>query len=161
MSKLASYGAMNDAMGLVKVIVVSHPKKAGRAEIVIKFPKDGAGRLRAWCADFFTVPSAGVQYASAGGYGYDKQTACLSNFTIDGHKVGNHCDTDAISSKFLKAYRKHHAAADAVRLANVERACKSAGYYFSNWGADGWGSCYKLSGLGYLRALGYQVVSIG
>lgn len=161
MSKLANFDAMHQATGNVRVIVITHPRKAGsRAEIVVKFPKDGAGRLQAWCADYFGLRGCdGVQYGSAGGYGYDKQTAALSNFTIDGHALADHCGQDATSARLVKQYGK--AGDDDARRKVADRARK-LGYSFANWrDGKGWTSCYREPGLDYLRALGYNVVTVG
>jgi hypothetical protein len=145
-----------------RVIVITHPKKAGaHAEIIIKYPKDGAGRLRVSLRDCFG-DTCTFSTGYAGGYGYDKLTAALSSLAIDGHALTDHCGQDVTGAKLLKAHQKHYASGDQLRLENTERACKSAGYSFANWEQGrGWGSCYRLPGLDYLRAIGYSVLTIG
>lgn len=169
-----TFDAMNAGMANSRAIIITHPKKEGRAEIVIKFPRDGAGRVEAWCADFFPADGCrGVQYGRAGGYGYDKQTAAMSGFIIDGHEITDHCGQDAMSAKLLKAW---HRAKTPEGKKRVEDKARKSGYSFTNWNTearkpgysftnwdtgDGWQSCYKLSGLDHLKALGYSIYSIG
>lgn len=124
------------------------------AQIHIKFPSDGAGRMtgEVWSN---SEKDARFQKASAGGYGYDKQTALLSGLTIDGHKLSNHCGGD----------KKAHASGVWPKGAKCPK-----GYYFVNWKevkneagevvASGYSSCYRKSGLEYLTAIGYNVIQI-
>jgi len=124
------------------------------AQIHIKFPADGAGRMtgEVWSN---SEKDARFQKASAGGYGYDKQTALLSGLTIDGHKLTNHCGGDK------------KAPASGVWPKGSEAP---KGWYFINWKeiknaagevvASGYSSCYRRPGLEYLQAIGYNVVQV-
>lgn len=149
-----------------RVFVITHPKKSGHAEIIVKYPNDGAGRLRVSLRDCFG-DTCEFSSGYAGGYGYDKLTAAISGLVIDGHKLTDHCGEDATSKKLLNAYAKAETQEGKQKI--VERARK-AGYSFNNWsgtggycptGKEGYQSCYKLSGLDYLRALGYRVITVG
>ena len=142
-----------------RVYVITHPKKTGHAEIIVKFPKDGAGRLKVSLRDCFGE-TCEFSTGYAGGWGYDKETAAISGLVVDGHTITDHCAQDATSEKLLNAYAKVFG--DALRCENVERAAKSQGYSFTNWeSGKGWASCYKVSGLDYLRALGYRIITVG
>lgn len=160
------YDAHTDLMPLNKVIIITHPKKSGHAEIIVKYPKDGAGRLRVSLRDCFGDVCEFTS-AYAGGYGYDKLTSALSSLSIDGHKLTDHCATDNKVEKFLKAW---HSANGAEAKEAVYNRARKAGYYFTNWsntggycptGSEGWQSCYRSSGLDYLSAIGYNIMTIG
>jgi hypothetical protein len=161
------YDIHADMIPLNKVIVITHPKKSGHAEIIVKYPKDGAGRLRVSLRDCFG-DSCEFSNGSAGGYGYDKLTSAIVSLgVIDGHKLTDPCSTDDKSEKFLEAW---HAAKDAAAKDAVKKRANKAGYGFANWssvggycptGRDGWQSCYRASGLDYLTAIGYKILTIG
>jgi len=167
-SKLATFDAMNDALSNNRVFIITHPKKQGRAQIVIKFPRDGAGKLQAWCADWFGSEGCnGVQYGYAGGYGYDKVTAAISGFVIDGKTLTDHACQDKTSEKLLKQYAASETDAEKDKIVNKAR---KQGYGFTNWsdvggycptGKKGYQSCYKEPGTDYLRQLGYSIITIG
>jgi hypothetical protein len=99
------------------------------------------------------------QSGSAGGYGYDKLTAALRGLEIDGHKLTNHCEVN----RKLKDGQLYPRDAKAPK-----------GFHFANWvssvwkGEDkkelpkdkqGYSDCYRESGLKYLEAIGYKVIS--
>ena len=86
------------------------------------------------------------QYASAGGGGYDKLTAALGGMWIDGHKLTDHCAVQKIPPKGSCVFPVGYTA--------------PKGYTLANWRSDkaGWGSCFRLSGLDYLKDRGYIVV---
>lgn len=151
------------AFSRVRAMLVTHPKKPGKyAKILCAYPKDGAGRLTVYIVDGFGDRFT-TQKGTAGGYGYDKLTAALSSMTVDGKSLSDHCGQDAQSEKFLKAYSKAVKFGCEARK-KVENKATKAGYTFANWGSgevyDGWQSCYRLPGLDYLRALGYQVIEV-
>lgn len=159
-----AYDIHADMMPLNKVIIITHPKKSGHAEIIVKYPKDGAGRLRVSIRDCFGDTCV-FSNSYAGGYGYDKIVASLSNLTIDGHKLTDHCGEDDTSKRLLKAWHK------AEDKRKAEDKARKLGYFFTNWsgiggyccptGQDGWQSCYRASGLDYLSAIGYKILTVG
>lgn len=150
------------------VTVVTHPRKKGHARILTAYPKDGAGRLTVYIVDGFGGRYT-TQKGTAGGYGYDKKTAALSGLTIDGHKITDYCGQDVTSARLLKAYGRAMLAGGEVKAQAVVERARKKGYSFANWtGAGGYQpnawtgyqSCYKMSGLDYLRALGYNVIEV-
>lgn len=159
----------NAAFSRVGVKLVTHLKKPGSyAKILVAYPKDGAGRLTVYIVDGFGDHFT-TQKSTAGGYGYDKLTAALSNMTIDGHSLSDHCGQDEHSKRLLKAYGKAMKAGDSAKGQAVIEKAKKAGYSFSNWTSEGgfkpndwegFQSCYRLPGLDYLRAIGYHVIDI-
>ena len=156
----------NAAFSRVGVKIVTHPKKSGHARILCAYPKDGAGRLTVYIVDGFGDRFT-TQKGTAVGCGYDKFTAALSNMTIDGHNLTDHCGQDETSEKLLKAYGKARLAGEDGQKV-VDKARK-LGYSFPNWTSGGgyqpnawtgYQSCYREPGLDYLRALGYQVIDV-
>lgn len=154
------------AFSRVRVMVVTHPKKTGNARILCAYPKDGAGRLTVYIVDAFGDRNF-TQKGTAGGYGYDKLTAAMSSMTIDGHSLSDHCGQDATSEKLLKAYGKERLAGTAGDK-TYDKARK-LGYNLTDWSTiggyqpnawDGYQSCYREPGLEYLRALGYNVLTV-
>jgi len=130
---------------------ITHPRKPeGFALVNVAYPADGAGRLTVFVVDAFG-PSRTCASGSANGYGYDKLTAALSGFSIDGVKLTDHCETDATAARMLKRAR---AGEPTAKLLNG----KGRAYQFANWTVEGPGSCYRKSGLDVLRALGYRVI---
>lgn len=138
----------------VASFTIIHPKKPGGYAVVnVAYPADGAGRLQVFVIDAFG-DSRTCTGGYASGYGYDKFTAALSGLTIDGRKLTDHCGQDDYSKALLK--RAKRLSYDECRA--LLSKGKARGYQFANWTSEGWGSCYKLSGLDYLRALGYVVI---
>ena len=134
---------------LARAYVITKGKRIV-AQIHILFPRDGAGTLRAECIQYVgdTDPNRPpYQSATAGGYGYDKEAAALSHFTVDGHKLANHCGET----------KKGHWPRDA----KVPK-----GWYLCNYVAatettpEGYSSLHKMEGVRYLRALGYTVTRV-
>lgn len=91
----------------------------------------------------------------AGGYGYDKLTAALAGLVVDGHKLSNHCGENRPG-----LYDGKTPAPKGWQYAN-----------WTSWEWDGSGNrvdlpsekqgytdCYRISGLEYLSAIGYQVI---
>lgn len=157
------------AFARASVTVIMHPKKVGHARVLTAFPKDGAGRLTVYVVDGFGPDGYTTQKSTAGGYGYDKKTAALSGLTIDGHEITNHCAQDATSARLLKAYGKAQLTGDTVKADQVYKRAGKMGYSFTNYTSvggyqpnawTGYQSCYKLPGLDYLRALGYNVLEV-
>lgn len=87
-----------------------------------------------------------TQTGTANGCGYDKETAALSRFVVDGHSLCDHCGEKletpegGFSSDFVAP----------------------RGYFLSNFDKDTgtYADCYKHPGLRYLKALGYNVIFI-
>ena len=159
----------NAAFSRVRAMLVIHPKKPGKyAKILCAYPKDGAGRLTVYIVDCFGDICT-TQKGVASGYGYDKKTAALSKMSIDGHTLSDHCGRDNKSEKFLKAYGKAIKSGEPIKAEQVIEKAKKAGYTFTNWTSSGgyqpndwkgYQSCYRLPGLDYLRAIGYQVLEV-
>lgn len=133
--------------------------------------------------------SAPMQHGSASGGGYDKFTAALSGLTIDGHVMSDHCGARLSPPKALgyfpadykprRGYRLEnygeydahgvrwtsYSAQDSARTQLGESAeWDAVGALAKQLRADanltrGYSSCYKESGLSYLEALGYSVIS--
>lgn len=86
-----------------------------------------------------------IHQRKACGFGYDKFTSALSGAIIEGHKITNHCE---------------------VRLPLPEAGYfpegfqAPPGYHLSNREERGWKSCYKISGLDYLKNFGYTVIHV-
>lgn len=75
MTKPAVYEHFDKAFAQVSAYLIT--EKAGGppiAKVAIKYPKDGAGRLWAYCHFFGETMTRGM----AGGYGYDKASAAVS-----------------------------------------------------------------------------------
>ena len=65
------------------------------ARIAWVYPRDGAGRISVAVTDWSGPHGEGLHYVSrAGGFGYDKRTACLAGCTVGGVELGDHCDRD-------------------------------------------------------------------
>ena len=151
------------------VKLVINPKKPGKyAKILASYPKDGAGRLTVYIVDGFG-DNFTTQKGTAGGYGYDKMTAALSSMKIDGHSLTDHCVNDATSKKLLQSYGKAALSGDSAGMDKVVAKARKLGYSFNNWTSsggykpnawEGYQSCYRLSGLNYLQALGYQIINV-
>lgn len=77
------------------VLVDGVPTIERIARIVLVWPRDGAGRLRACVTDWGKRNAHGepAQYvAHVTGWGYDKRSAVLSDCTVGGVELGDHCD---------------------------------------------------------------------
>lgn len=92
------------------------------------------------------------QSGRAGGYGYDKFAAALSGTIIDGHEISDHC------ARSIKPPKGHTLFPEGFK--------PPKGYRLANWRGSnesdkerGYMSCYRMSGLDYLRELGYQVIN--
>jgi hypothetical protein len=85
----------------------------------------------------------GPSIGKARGYGYDKRTAALAGLEIDGHKLTDHCGAqlDRPESGFFPHDFK-----------------APPGYSLANYTEQGYRSCYRESGLDYLKAIGYRVI---
>lgn len=154
--KTSAFQKMENAAPFKRVasFTITHPKKPGGYAVVnAAYPADGAGRLQLFVIDSFGDTRT-CQAGYASGYGYDKFAAALSGLTIDGHEMGDHCAQDATSKALLKKAQGLDYAAQRALLTKG----KARGYQFANWGTNGPGSCYKITGLDYLRALGYVVI---
>jgi hypothetical protein len=129
-----------------------------------------------------------MQHGTAGGYGYDKFTAALSGLTIDGHTMSDHCGGNVKPAKAPGYFPADYKPRKGYRLANygeydaagnISREHEWRELAESQIGNDdyqavialaialradanltrGYSSCYKESGLKYLEALGYRVIS--
>lgn len=111
-----------------------------------------------------------MQSGSASGYGYDKFTSALSGLTIDGHIMTNHYDKRLKPPKALgyfpigwKVRRGYSPAnygkydANGKRWDNIDIRLASIDEIPSL--TPGYATCYRDSGLDYLRALGYSVIN--
>lgn len=89
-----------------------------------------------------------LRQGSARGGGYDRRTAALSGLSIDGQKLTDHCEV-----------RKDLPEGQAFWASGDE---SPAGYRFANYDKDrnGFRDCYRMSGLDYLKDVGYQVVQV-
>jgi len=99
-----------------------------------------------------------LQEGSASGYGYDKFTAALSGLIIDGHKMTDHCGENRKPPKGHSVWPDGTKAPKGYRFGNYVQ--KGHGDLFGlPEDAEGWTDCWRISGLEYLSALGYQVIS--
>jgi hypothetical protein len=105
----------------------------------------------------------GLQRGTAGGYGYDKFTAALSGLKIDGHELTNHCDgrkkmpkggwkRDAKPPKGWSFANCSRFTADGEPVSHESQDKEGDTAYWA------YTSCYRESGLDYLKALGYRVI---
>ena len=103
----------------------------------------------------------GFQSGHAGGYGYDKFTAALSGLSIDGVKMGNHCQFSKKMPKggfrkkaprgwCLTNNAKFNENGEQLHCGKAERD-ETPGYWAFT-------SCYRESGFSLLEALGYKVI---
>lgn len=107
-----------------------------------------------------------LQQAKAGGYGYDKLTACLSGMWIDGHKLTDHCGERLKYPRGKKYFPADFKAPKGYRLANFGTYQESTGRNVDRWAPEtetgasvtGYSDCYRLAGLDYLAAIGYRVI---
>lgn len=88
----------------------------------------------------------GFQVGRAPGYGYDKFTAALSGMIIDGHKMTDHSAASLSLPEGMTGFPEGFKAPPGYALANWRREEKN------------WMSCYRVAGLKYLEALGYDVI---
>lgn len=91
------------------------------------------------------------QEAKAGGYGYDKETACLSWMTFAGIELYDNCGESEESKAILNDYLN-----GLLTYEQAEKAAEAIGARFANGGR----SLYMEPGLDRLRAFGYQIVSV-
>lgn len=134
---------------LTRAYVITKGRRAV-AQIHILFPRDGAGTLRAecWHADSTNYP---FQSAKAGGYGYDKVVSALSCFTVDGHKLSDHCGMSKPTPK-SGVWPRDAKAPRGWRFSNFQAA--------KDGKPEGYTSLYREAGLDYLRAIGYTVTQV-
>ena len=94
----------------------------------------------------FAPGEQGFQSGSASGYGYDKFTAALDGLTVDGNLLTDHA-------------RSHGAPKPPRGMTGYPDGFKvPKGYTLANYRDGQWQSCFRLSGLDYLTALGYTVI---
>lgn len=106
---------------------------------------------------------AGLQQGRAGGGGYDKFTAALRGAVIDGHKMTDHCGESRKPPKGRKTWPRDAKAPKGFRFANWIDGSRKAHdgsrmYPHIPEGESGYASCYRESGLEYLKAIGYRVI---
>lgn len=89
-----------------------------------------------------------LQQGRAGGYGYDRFTAAISDFVIDGHRITDHCSRYNAPNK------------PKGRDTYPDNFKTPKGYLLANYDTQkgGWLDCYRRSGLNYLSDLGYNVI---
>lgn len=123
------------------------------ANVHVAYPRDGAGTLRVevWG---HSDKAPRFQSATASGYGYDKFTAALSGLTIDGHTLTDHSEITLSPPKGRKTFPVGYKAPKGYHLINYQSAKDCDG----NEREEGYISCYKASGLDYLRDKGYTVI---
>lgn len=156
-----------------KAFVVLDKKGKRIANVVIKYPKDGAGIVRAQCLTWDDNGHFHKQDGKAGGYGYDKAAAAIAGFKIDGHILADHCgrvEPEAMrkAANLLKRHQAGKFPKDPLaedHYQQLDKAAKKLGFRFSNWQTiekHSKGGCYlsiyPLPGLERLEALGYNVV---
>ena len=146
--------------------------KAGRsiaAYIVLKNGKEVA-RVHAHFADSGNVQvdvwddatikaGKGPQQNKAGGYGYDKFTACLDGMIIDGIRLYDHCGQprtpeDQARYDRLWEHQRNHGSS------GIQDLARPYGLTFANYGNGQYGSLYMISGLDRLEAMGYTVIQV-
>lgn len=98
-----------------------------------------------------------VQLGRAGGYGYDKLTAAMAGFSIDGHTLSNHCQVRHPLPEGLAVFPRDLTPPRGYTFANL---VSSADWGLKAGGLEGWQDCYKHPGLDYLTALGYDVRTV-
>ena len=106
-----------------------------------------------------------MQSGSAGGYGYDKQTAALSGLIVDGHTLADHCghvpEADKAKARLLAAYTKAAALSDTAEMrAEWTAKAQKIGAHFANWSREEnrYTSLHFESGLKRLEMFGYTVI---
>lgn len=87
-----------------------------------------------------------MQHCRAGGYGYDKFSNALSGMTIDGHAMTDHCGASLKYPKGFDHFPRDFKAPKGYRVANYDKT------------KDGYTSCFRESGLDFLKAIGYRVI---
>ena len=135
-------------------IVLKNGKEVARVHA--HFADSGNVQVDVW--DDATIKAGnGPQQKKAGGYGYDKFTACLDGMIIDGIRLYNHCgqprtETDqAMFDKLLALHWKQGAQ-------GVQDLARPYGLTFTNYEDGKYGSLYMISGLDRLTAMGYTVI---
>lgn len=146
--------------------VVLNKKGRVLAKVVIKYPNDGAGTLYAMCETWGKDGDGPyeVKYSKAGGYGYDKKAAALSDFTIAGHRLADHCGyVEAPAMKRAAQLLKQQLVGRVER--DYRKLAEKIGFRFTNWHTDSthpkggyYLSVYPEPGLSRLEMLGYRVV---
>lgn len=104
------------------------------------------------------------QHGSAGGYGYDKLTAALRGLTVDGHTLTDHCAENLPPPEGHKVWPKGSTPPQGYEFANYHPEFLTFGFdpekhpnpHFC--GEEGYSSCYRISGLKYLEAFGYEII---
>lgn len=86
----------HDRTRVAWVCAVVDGKIAKIARILTRYPRDGAGRLTVCVSDWGPTGQSdgGPKHyiGHAGGFGYDKFTACTEGATVGGIELGDHCD---------------------------------------------------------------------
>lgn len=119
--------------GIVKGRCISHYSESGVVRVMLH--------------EFGEEP----QEAKAGGYGYDKETACLRGMTFAGVRLYDNCGESEESKAILENYLN-----GLLTYEQAEKAAEAIGARFANGGR----SLYMEPGLDRLRAVGYQIVNV-
>lgn len=144
--------------GSVLVNVFQYDKAAERSAIACgkTKKKDPPQNVSEFC----------FQHARAGGYGYDKLTAALAGLWIDGHKLTDHCGESIKLPEGRHAWPKNATPPKGYSFANYLPKYLTFGFETKKHknpnykGQEGYTSCYRISGLKYLEAIGYTVEQV-
>lgn len=145
----------------LSVYVILNKKGAHVATVQAHFSNGGVCTVDVWnTGDSRT--DYGLTQGRAGGYGYDKFTAALSNLVIDGHEMTDHCASRLSPPKGRTTWPSDAKAPTGYRFANFQTFTYGKDGERVPLGVEspayGYTSCYRESGLGYLKALGYRVI---
>lgn len=139
--RISAYVVLHPEKGWVATIRAHHGESMVYAECVAK----GVDR---------------VQIGRASGYGYDKLTAAIDEFIIDGYMLTDHCAGRLPLPEGADVFPREFVPPPGYHMANFVSSARRADHGLRPGGPDGWLDCYKQSGLRYLEDLGYDVRQI-
>lgn len=102
------------------------------------------------------------QKAKAGGYGYDKLTACLRNMTFNSIKLFDHCGQDEQTKLILEQYHDNFITFDEAKEQASKIGASFANYQYNETDStkDKYASLYYKTGLEILEAYGYTILQV-